>query len=64
MEFYTTVECFQYVFSKVMGPKQLKNWGEEWDYDLENIQTPQMLFKGRMLVIYIEFRTKIELYSF
>lgn len=23
-------------FSKVMEPKQLKNWGEEWDYDLES----------------------------
>lgn len=40
IEFYTTVEYFKYVFSKVMGPKQLKNWGEEWDYDLENVQPP------------------------
>lgn len=35
MEFYTTIGCLKLHFSKVMGPKQLKNWGEEWDYDLE-----------------------------
>lgn len=26
-------------FPKVRGPKQSKNWREEWDYDLENEHT-------------------------
>lgn len=64
VHFYTTSSgSLKRHFSKGRGPKQPKNWREEWDYGLENEHTfiqskckknptkqnPKIFVKGRCL---------------